>query len=171
MPIRDGLLPEFDEEMKNTRRMLERVPEDRLPWKPHPKSMDMRYLASHVAQLPDWAVFTIKQTELDYAPVGAEPYKMPLASSNKELLAMFDTHVSEARAAIGSASDETLMTSWTLLAGGRKVFTMPRIAVIRSMVMNHLIHHRAQLSVYLRLNDVPVPGMYGPSADEMTPTV
>lgn len=166
MPIIDYLLPEFDQEMANTRRVLANVPDGRFDWKPHTKSFTMGALASHVATLPGWAVNTVEADSLDIAPPGQPPMKMPTANSQKELLEMFDKNVSDARKAVSTASDELLAKPWSLLAGGRALFTMPKIAVIRSFVMNHGIHHRAQLGVYLRLNDIPVPGVYGPSADD-----
>ena len=166
MPISDFLLPEFDHEMANTRKVLERVPDDRLDFKPHQKSWNMGSLATHVATIPSWAVNAIDQDELDIAPPGAPPYKAPLASSRSELLETFDKNVAAARAAIAKTSDDHLFKPWSLLSGGKTLMTMPRIAVIRSFVMNHGIHHRAQLCIYLRLNDIPMPGMYGPSADE-----
>ena len=166
MAIRDGLLPEFDQEMANTRKTLERVPDDKLAWKPHPKSGAMGWLAGHLAQLPSWANIAIQQDSFDLAPGGTPPPQPPLPDSRKEILDLFDQHVVAARAAISGASDEHLMKPWTLLKAGQTVMTLPRIAVLRSFVMNHLIHHRAQLGVYLRLNNLPVPAIYGPSADE-----
>jgi len=168
MSFSEALLPEFDHEMANTRRTLERVPEDKFDWKPHEKSGAMGWLASHLATMPGWAVETIERDELDVAPPGEPPYTMKQATSQAELLALFDQHIAAARAAIAGASDEHLLKPWSLLAGGQVILTMPRIAVLRTWVMNHTIHHRAQLSVYLRLNDIPVPSLYGPSADENT---
>ncbi len=166
MSWNEALLPEFDQEMSNTRRSLERVPDDKLAWKPHEKSMAMGRLAVHLALLPSWAVMTIERDSLDIQPPGAPPYQMPTANSRKEILAMFDKSVSDARAAIAKASDAHMAKPWTLLHSGKTIFTMPRLAVLRATVMNHLIHHRAQLGVYLRLNNIPVPSIYGPSADE-----
>jgi uncharacterized damage-inducible protein DinB len=166
MPITDFLLPEFDQEMANTRKMLERVPDGRFGWKPHPKSWTMGTLATHVANLPQWTVETLNRDELDIAPVGQPPYKAEVAGSQKQLLEFFDANIASARKVLTSATDEEMVKPWKLLAGGKEIFTMPKIAVLRSFVMNHIIHHRAQLSVLLRLNDVDVPGMYGPSADE-----
>ncbi len=166
MPISQALLPEFDQEMANTRKTLERVPDDRFDWKPHPKSGTMGWLAGHVANIPGWAATSIEKDSLDIQPPGAPPPQMPVPRSRKEILDLFDQGSATARAAITSASDEHLMKPWTLLQGGKTIFTMPRIAVLRGFVMNHLIHHRAQLGVYLRLNDIPVPSTYGPSADE-----
>jgi uncharacterized damage-inducible protein DinB len=167
MPLNQYLLTEFDQEMANTRKMLERVPQDQLSFKPHPKSMDMRSLAIHLATIPGWGAETLTTESLDIAPPGAPPYKPPEFSSQKELLDIFDDGVKKARAAIEGASDEALLTNWSLLQGGQVLFTMPRMAVLRTLIMNHIIHHRAQLGVYLRLTGVAVPGMYGPSADEM----
>jgi uncharacterized damage-inducible protein DinB len=166
MAINQMLLPEFDMEMAKTRTMLERVPEDKFGWRPHEKSMTMGRLAGHIAEMGSWAVPTIDKESLDVAPPGAPPYQPAVLNTRKDILDLFDKNRVEARAAIAKASDENLEKPWSLLMGGKTIFTMPRAAVLRSMVMNHIIHHRAQLGVYLRLNDVAVPGMYGPSADE-----
>jgi uncharacterized damage-inducible protein DinB len=166
MALSDALLPEFDQEMAGTRKHLDRVPDDKFDWKPHAKSMTVRQLTTHLALFPSWMIDTLEKTSFDYAPVGGEPYTPPAVNSRQDLLEIFDRDVAKARAALQAASDAQLMETWTLLAGGKTIFAMPRIAVLRGMVMNHLIHHRAQLGVYLRLNDVPVPGIYGPSADE-----
>jgi uncharacterized damage-inducible protein DinB len=166
MTIKDALLPEFDQEMANTRKTLERVPEDKFSWKPHPKSFSMISLATHIATMTGWAADTINKDSFDISPPGAPPYKEELAASTKQLLEKFDKSVASARAAIAGASDEVFLKPWSLMAAGKTLFTMPRIACVRTFVMNHVIHHRAQLGVYLRLNDVPVPAIYGPSADE-----
>jgi uncharacterized damage-inducible protein DinB len=166
MAISDALLPEFDQEMIGVRKTLERVPADKFDWRPHEKSGSMMWLAGHIANLVGWASMTISTDELDLAPGGEPMAPPPTPTSVDELLAIFDKNVGEARAAIAGATDETLMQPWTLLHNGLTTFSMPRVAMIRSFVMNHLIHHRAQLGVYLRLNDVPVPSIYGPSADE-----
>jgi uncharacterized damage-inducible protein DinB len=166
MAMNQALLPEFDHEMANTRKTLERIPEDKLGWKPHEKSMTMGRLSGHIAELPGWAAFTINQDSIDIAPVGAPPQQGATAKSRQEALDMFDAKVAEARKAIAGASDEQLMKPWTLLSGGKSIMTMPKIAVLRGFVMNHTIHHRAQLGMYLRLNDILVPALYGPSADE-----
>lgn len=165
MAIGASILGEFDHEMANTRKTLERVPDEKFDWKPHEKSFAMGALASHLANLPGWTNVTTDFDEFDMAP-GGVPMKTPQCQSSQELLEVFDKNVGAARAAIESASDERLMEPWTLLAGGQQVFSMPRIAILRSFVMNHVIHHRAQLGVYLRLNDIAVPSVYGPSADE-----
>jgi uncharacterized damage-inducible protein DinB len=162
MPMVDALLPEFDHEMSVTRKVLERVPGDKFEWKPHPKSMSFGALAQHVANLPLWGAMTLSQSELD---LGGQQ-QVPAATSRTDLLAGFDQRVKETRALLAATSDAELMAPWTLKRDGHTIFSMPKAAVWRSFVLSHLIHHRAQLSVYLRLNDVPVPSMYGPSADE-----
>jgi uncharacterized damage-inducible protein DinB len=168
MPIKDALLPEFDQEMANTRKVLERCPEDKFGWKPHPKSFSMASLATHLANMAAWAVDTMAKDSFDVSPPGAPPYKEEPVSTRKELLERFDKNVANARAAIAAASDEQFMATWSLLAGGQTLFAMPRTVCMRSFVMNHIIHHRGQLTVYLRLNDIPVPAIYGPSADEQS---
>jgi uncharacterized damage-inducible protein DinB len=165
MTIAQRLLPEFDHEMGTTRRTLERVPNEKWEWRPHPKSSTMGWLAGHLANIPTWANRSIEQDQLDIAPEGKPLRGVPIASREK-VLETFDHNVAAARAAIANASDEHLGAGWTLISNGRPVFTQPRAAVLRSFVMNHMIHHRAQLGVYLRLNDIPVPASYGPSADE-----
>jgi len=162
MSISETLLPEFDQEMANTRKLLECVPEGKPAWKPHEKSMTLGRLAGHVAELPGWAVNTIRLSVLNLTP----PFQATTMGSRKEILELFDKNVAEARQAIADASDQHLREIWSLQVGGKTLMSMPRAAVLRSVVMNHLIHHRAQLGVYLRLNDVAIPGMYGPSADE-----
>ncbi|HWD00552.1 MAG TPA: DinB family protein [Candidatus Sulfopaludibacter sp.] len=166
MRISDALLPEFDQEYANTRKVLERCPEEKFDWRPHPKSWTMAELATHLANMPSWAVETLTKSELDFAPAGQEPYREKAIATSSELLAKFDRNVTAARAALAAAENETFLGNWSLLAGGQVIFTMPRIAVIRSFVMNHNVHHRAQLGVYLRLNDIAVPQLYGPTADE-----
>ena len=163
MSITQSLLPEFEQEMQNTRKMLERIPEGKNEYKPHQKSMTLSRLAGHIAELPGWAKTTLEVEVLNIEP-GMQPFT---AASRQELLDTFDKNVREARALIEKAVDADWMKTWTLNFSGKPMFSMPRIAVMRGMVMNHMIHHRAQLGVYLRLNDVEIPGMYGPSADEM----
>lgn len=163
--IAASLLPEFDLEMANTRKVLERVPEADFAWKPHAKSFSMGELAGHVASIPGWMTATLVDDAFDVSP-GGVPASFPKAASAKEAVAMFDEGVPAARAALEAASDAAFLESWSLLASGEPLFTMPRVAVVRSFVMNHLIHHRAQLCVYLRLKEVSVPALYGPSADE-----
>lgn len=166
MRIADTLLPEFDQEMANTRKTLERVPEDKLGWKPHAKSGTLGWLAGHIANLPSWPAFVVGQDSLDLEP-GGKPFTPPPPPANrKELLAYFDKNVKEGREAIAAAENEQFMQPWSLLRNGQKLMTLPKAAVLRGFVMNHHIHHRAQLTMYLRLLDVPVPALYGPSADE-----
>lgn len=143
MTISEILLPEFDQEMANTRAILECVPEEKFTWK------------------PQWAAYTINQDQLELTPA-TKPFN---AATKQELMDTFSANISSARAAIAGANDEHLSKTWTLIYGGKTVLAMPRAAILRTMVMSHLIHHRGQLGVYLRLNDIPIPGMYGPSAD------
>lgn len=166
MGLSESLLSEFDLEMANTRKTLERVPLDKPDWKPHVKSMAMGGLATHLGNIPTWVNYTIGQDALDLAPGGGPLPSAEMAKSSEELLATFDANIAKARAAIAGASDAELFKSWTLMSNGNTILTMPKVAVLRSFVMNHLIHHRAQLGVYLRLNDIAVPSIYGPSADE-----
>jgi len=166
MTLSEALLPEFDQEMAKTRTTLERVPEDKLSWKPHPKSPTMAWLATHLAMIPSWTPVTLMQDSFDVNPAGQKYTPPPPASSCAELLATFDKNVTSAREMIAGTEDARWMQTWSLLSNGQPISTMPRIAVVRGFIMNHSIHHRAQLGVYLRLNDVPVPALYGPSADE-----
>jgi uncharacterized damage-inducible protein DinB len=166
MSISQGFLGEFDHEMANTRKSLERVPEGKFDWKPHAKSMSMGALAAHIATLSRVGKMALETPSYDMNPPGGQQTRPPELKTKAEILAFFDKQVPETRAAIAAASDEALMTPWTLSNGGKTIFTLPRVDVLRAMLMNHLIHHRAQLGVYLRLNDVPVPSIYGPSADE-----
>jgi uncharacterized damage-inducible protein DinB len=166
MNLGDALIPEFDHEMANTRKTLERIPADKFDWKPHERSMTFEGMATHLANLPTWAVDVIKQDSFDVAPVDGEPVRQEPVGSVQGALKIFDKNVAEARAAMAGASNECLVAPWTLLSGGQTIFKMARMTVLRGMILNHAIHHRGQLSVYLRLNDVPVPALYGPSADE-----
>jgi len=166
MGLSEALLPEFDHEMANTRKTLERVPDDKFDWKPHTKSWAMGGLATHLANIPSWAVLALEKDSFDMAPPDAPLPRLEPAKSHHDVLAMFDKNVAAARAAIAGTSDAQFFQTWTLLSGGKRVLTLPKVAVVRSFVMNHTIHHRAQLGVYLRLNDIPVPAIYGPSADE-----
>ena len=165
MTLRDTILPEFDHEMATTRKTLERVPEGKPDWKPHDRSMTISRLAGHLAELPMFGAVTFQGNSFDFQASGAPP-QPTVMTSRKQLLDLFDKNVATARAAISKASDEDLQKTWTLLNGGKTMFSMPRISVLRSMILNHVIHHRGQLSVYLRMNNVPVPSIYGPSADE-----
>lgn len=166
MRLSDTLLPEFEHEMQGTRRTLERVPDGRFDWRPHEKSTPMGGLATHLANIPTWAGHVLGNDSFDIAPAGQPPLRATLAASREDLLSTFDRNVAAAREAIASADDERMKGSWTLLHGGRTILSMPRVAVLRGFVLSHTIHHRAQLGLYLRLNDIPVPSLYGPSADE-----
>ncbi|MGH9751617.1 MAG: DinB family protein [Blastocatellia bacterium] len=166
MSIAQSLLPELDQEMAGTRKTLERIPEDKFEWRPHPKSFTMIALATHIANMVGWGRDVIKEDSFDVAPPGAEPYSEEPAESAASLLAIFDKNYAKFREALAGASDEAMMKDWSLLAGGQVLFTKPRIACLRADILNHIVHHRAQLGVYLRMNDAPVPALYGPSADE-----
>lgn len=166
MSISQSLLPEFDQEMATTRKILERVPEGASDWKPHVKSMTLGRLAGHVAELPGWGVVTLTQTELDFAPKDGPTWAPAIHTTRAATLKLFDDGVKAVREAIAAASDADFMVLWSLKRAGQTLLSMPRVAVMRSMVLNHIIHHRAQLGVFLRLNDVPLPRSYGPTADE-----
>jgi uncharacterized damage-inducible protein DinB len=160
MSVSETLLPEFDEEMATTRRLLERVPSDKGSWKPHPKSFPLGHLAQLVARMPGWITFTIQKPDLDLTGFSGYTYE-----TTETLLAEFDKNVREAREAIANAKEEDYDAPWSLRAGDHVMFTAPRGTVVRQNI-NHLIHHRGQLSVYLRMVDVPIPSIYGPTADE-----
>jgi len=170
MPIAESMLPEFDHETATTRTLLERVPEDKAAFRPHVKSMSLGELAMHVATLPRWAPITLKETQFDTNPPGGQPYAPPPFESLVTMLAAYDEGVETSRAMLVSATDAELMVPWALKTAGKTVFTMPRVAVFRAFIMNHAIHHRGQLSVYLRMCDVPLPSIYGPTADTREPT-
>jgi uncharacterized damage-inducible protein DinB len=166
MTIAQTMLPEFDIEMANTRKLLERVPLDTKSWKPHEKSMSLGKLAGHVATIPSYGHRALTKSEWNFAVPDGEERGVPDFKTREEMLARFDAEVKRTREALVGVEDAALMQKWTLRNGDHVVFTLPRTAVWRTFMMNHLIHHRAQLGVYLRLNGVPIPGMYGPSADE-----
>ena len=155
-------LGDLGHELETTRRVLERVPEQHLAWKPHAKSFSLGQLATHLTQIPFWITTTIQQDELDAA---AAPRIEPPATV-AEIMRRFDENAAEARAAVRNADESTFGAPWTLRAGDHVILSMPRLAVLRSFCLSHMIHHRGQLSVYLRLLDVPVPSIYGPTADE-----
>lgn len=154
------LLPEFDQEMATTRRLIERVPTEKGEWKPHPKSFSVGHLAQLLAWMPGWFTNALTQRALDMSTAPKYSYE-----KTEDLLALFDKNVAEARAAIAAASDADYEEMWSLTAGGRTLMTLPRRAVIRQN-MSHVSHHRGQMSVYLRLLDIPVPSIYGPTADD-----
>jgi uncharacterized damage-inducible protein DinB len=163
MAIVDALLPEFDHEMAVTRKVLERVDGAQFGWQPHEKSMSLGRLATHVAEIPKWGQTILTQTEFNM--VDGE-YKPTAAATTADVLELFDGQVKTIRALLAARTDAELMSTWTFKQNGKELFGMPRAAAWRSWVMNHLIHHRGQLSVYLRLTGSKVPGIYGPSADE-----
>jgi uncharacterized damage-inducible protein DinB len=165
MSIADSLLPEFDRETGLTRQLLERVPTEKASWKPHPKSFSLGDLSLHLANLLTWAVSTMKQTEFDVNPPGGSGFVPRKFESTAATLKVLDENIRTTRSVIAGATDGEMMVMWTFKNGGKTIFSMPRVAVIRSFVMNHMIHHRGQLTVYLRELDVPLPQMYGPTAD------
>jgi uncharacterized damage-inducible protein DinB len=165
MALKDAFLPEYDHEMGTTRRLLERVPEADLAWKPHDKSFSLGQLAGHIANIPRWLDPTFDLTVFDVASLG-EDARPKQPASVADILTAFDANVKKGRQKIDAQLDAAMFVQWTLMQGDQEVLTMPRVAVLRSFIMNHLIHHRGQLSVYLRLRNVPVPAIYGPSADE-----
>jgi uncharacterized damage-inducible protein DinB len=162
MSLKDGLLAEFDHEIGTTRRLLERLPDDRLSWKPHPKSMSLGGLATHLSNLPNWGAISLPGAGFDLA---AAPPHLEEKTARADILASFDAAAAQARTAMGK-TDAELAAPWSLKRGGQQIFTMPRATAFRTFVLYHLVHHRGQLSVYLRLNEIPVPAMYGPTADE-----
>ena len=162
MAIKDALLAEYDHEMGTTRRLLERIPDDKLQWKPHEKSMALGELASHLGNIPNWAGNILNESSFDLA---SAPPNQEAKKSRAEILELFDGSAKKTRAMMDKVDGE-YMASWTLKRGGHEIFSMPRVSAFRSFVLNHTIHHRGQLSVYLRMNQVPVPPIYGPTADE-----
>jgi uncharacterized damage-inducible protein DinB len=160
--IKDGLLAEYDHEVATTRKLLERLPDDKLSWKPHAKSMSLAGLATHLGNLPAWGAAILNQPFFDLAesPLHLEP-----KASRADILTFFDETTKQTRAAM-DRTDAEYLAMWALKRGGQEMFSMPRVAAFRTFVLYHIVHHRGQLSVYLRLNDVPVPAIYGPSADE-----
>ena len=162
MTIIETMLQEMEQEAQTTRRVLERVPDAELGWKPHARSMSLGGLATHLSNIPWWGQMTLAQPEFDTAGVGTQPE----AATRAEILRTFDRNASATRALLQGKSDAELMAPWTLKRGDQTIFSMPKAAVWRSFVLSHLVHHRGQMSVYLRLLDVPVPSIYGPSADE-----
>ncbi|MCC6954140.1 MAG: DUF664 domain-containing protein [Deltaproteobacteria bacterium] len=167
MSIAESLVPEFDYEIGVTRKFLTLVPESQKDWAPHPKSQTLGRLAAHVAEIPGWLTTTVTQDSLDFS--ASEPgAKSPFVTftTTNELVTAFDAAAKKARADLMATSDEKMFQEWELLNAGHSIFKMPRVAVLSSFIMKHLVHHRAQLGVYFRLLDVPVPSSYGPSADQ-----
>jgi len=163
MSMNDALLPEFDREMGATRRVLELIPDPHLAWKPHEKSMSLGQLATHIAELPGWSPKILEQSMFELEP-GAIIRRE--AESRAAILEIFDRNVTAARLALAGRTDAEYLSRWTFRKEGREIFTLPKAAVIRSMVMNHMVHHRGQLTVYLRQLGIPLPPLYGPTADE-----
>jgi uncharacterized damage-inducible protein DinB len=161
MPITELLIREFDKEMPNTKKTLERVPLDKWDWKPHEKSGSLGWMAAHVATLPGFTIMVIKTAEFDVANA-----RIPKIEKPADLLSTFTKVSGEAREALAGVTDEQLAQPWTLKQNGKTIFAMPRYDVLRTMCFNHILHHRAQLTMYLRQLNVPVPPLYGPSADE-----
>jgi uncharacterized damage-inducible protein DinB len=166
MGYAETLLQEFDAEMASTRKVLERLPEDKFAWKAHPKSQTIGWNANHLAEIPGWVPGILGSDSWDINPPDGPAYASPSCTDRQAVLDLFDRNVADARVAIAGLDESKLGDTWQLLSGGQVFLSMPRAGVIRSFVLNHLIHHRAITCVYLRLNDVPVPGMYGPSGDE-----
>jgi uncharacterized damage-inducible protein DinB len=166
MAIADVLLPEFDHEMATTRKLLARVPEAQADWRPHPRSQSFGEIALHIAGIPRYATAVLTQADMDVNPPGAASAARPAFESTAGVLEQFDGHVAQARAAIAATSDEQMVIPWALKNGGHTIISLPRAAMLRTLALSHMIHHRGQLSVYLRLQDIPVPSIYGPSADE-----
>ena len=158
-----ALIAEMEHEAAVTRTCLERIPADKFDWKPHEKSMSFGRLASHVAEMFGWTPSTMDHAELDFSKMDYKPFE---PSTTEELVEFLDKNVAEAIATLKSSADDRFMENWTMRNGETVYFTMPKVAVMRSFIMNHIVHHRGQLSVYLRLNDISVPSIYGPSADE-----
>ena len=165
MPERDSLLPEFDQETAATRRVLERVPDGALGWRPHEKSFNMGELATHLSRLPHWGTLILKQDSYDLVSSGPRGQALPTVAA---ILDQFDANVREVRAALVDMTDGQLLQPWTLRRGDRVVMSVPKVSAVRGFVVRHLVHHRGQMTVYLRMNDVPLPPLYGPTADELT---
>jgi uncharacterized damage-inducible protein DinB len=164
--VSEHLLPEVEHEFSMTRKMLERIPEDKLSWKPHEKSMSLGRLAGHVAEMADWMAHTLTLDTFDISPKADGSYEAHTVTSRQDTLDKFDAWLARGLEALKRTSDEDFAKTWSLTSQGHTILSMPRGAIFRTLIMNHMLHHRGQLSVYFRLNDVSVPGMYGPSADE-----
>lgn len=164
MKIAESFLTELKQEAESTRKMLKLVPFDKSTWKPHTKSMELLRLAVHITEMPQWLAMTITTEGLDLA---TEEYKPYVPKNNEDLLNYFEDNVKKAEDALANCSDEEMLKNWTMKTGEKVIFSLPKVAVIRSMIMNHTVHHRGQLTVYYRLLDIPLPGIYGPTADEI----
>lgn len=163
MGMNEAFIAEIQQEAQSTRKLLERVPMDKLDWKPHEKSTTLGSLATHVAEIPGWTAATLDFPELDFAKM---EYKQNIPTENSGLLRILDENVEKAITSLKNADDKKFFEDWTLKNGDVTYFTLPKAAVVRSFSLNHWYHHRAQLGVYLRLLDVPLPSIYGPTADE-----
>ena len=161
--LASAFIAEIEQEAKVTREMLSRVPSDKFDWKPHEKSMSFGKLASHVAEMFGWTPATITQSELDFSKFDYKPFE---PETTDQLVEFLDKNVAEAIDILRNATDDIFLEMWSMRNGETVYFTLPKVVVMRSVVLNHIVHHRGQLSVYLRLNDIPVPSIYGPSADE-----
>ncbi len=167
MAIKESILPEFEHEMETTRVLLARVPEACAHWKPHPKSRSLGELAIHLVELPRFVPRILESESFDPAPLDGERYVASKFESTDQMLARLDDNVGKARAALTAiGGDAELLVPWSLKRGGKTIFTVPRVAALRTFLLNHMIHHRGQLTVYLRLQNVPLPSIYGPTADQ-----
>lgn len=163
MPIIDAMRMEFERECVGTKKLLERVPQEHWDFQPHPKSMTLGRLASHIAEIPQWTEATLLQDSLEFSTGGYQPFD---AGNVEALMAKYEEASSEAIKLMQGVSDEDMMKSWTMSMDGKDVFSAPKVGVLRAFIISHIIHHRGQLGVYYRLKDVPLPSIYGPSADE-----
>lgn len=163
MTIGNTLAAELKHEAGTTRKIIERLPEDKFEWKPHEKSMTLRTLATHIIEMMSWTATTLTEDGLDFATMD---YKPPVHETTASMLESFDKNVTDALAVLSTVEDSDMFKPWCMRNGETIYFEMPRVAVMRSMVMNHIVHHRGQLAVYIRMLDIPVPSIYGPSADE-----
>lgn len=166
MSLSDIVFADFEQEMAQTRKTLERVPDEKWDWKIHEKSNTIGWVATHLGRIPAWTMSTFDQDSLDLSPPDGPSFDPPTPTNCAENLEIFDENVAQALATLKSVDDETLQKPWSLLNAGETLFTLPKMAVIRTWVINHTVHHRGILTVYFRVNGVPVPALYGPSADE-----
>ncbi|MDZ7637627.1 MAG: DinB family protein [Bryobacterales bacterium] len=166
MTIGKGMAQELQQSAVSARKTLERIPEEKFDWTPHTKSMTFLKLGSHLAESLGWTKFTLETSEMDVAPADGPAWEPYVAKNSADLLETFDKNLAEAIEALNGVSDATLMETWTMKKAGEPMFSMPKLVVMRSFVLDHLVHHRAQLGLYLRLNDISVPALLGPSADE-----
>jgi len=166
MSLAKGLLAELDQECAMTRKVLDRLPDGKFDWKPHPRSMSLGELGSHLAEVLFWIRAALEHGSFDIWPVGGQPYRPETLATRDAVLRSFDQNLSDGQPFLERATDAALLEPWSLQKKGAKIFEQQRTEVIRSMILNHMVHHRGQLTVYLRMNEVPLPALYGPSADE-----